>query len=97
MRPPLHSPWRCWILLLLSFKGGRNDNDAIGDYQSGAWGSERGETCVLELSALASNRLSNDRHLWYDFTFCFSHFQCCGPHPRVTVRRFQSDPRSSPT
>jgi len=63
MRPPLQSTWRCLILLLLSFKGGRNDNDAIGDYQSGAWGSERGETCVLELSALASNRLSNDTEL----------------------------------
>lgn len=57
MRPPTQDTWRRLIRLLLAFKGERTDHDAIGDYQCDAWGSASGETCLLELSALAARSL----------------------------------------
>jgi hypothetical protein len=61
MRPPTQSTWRRLIALLLAYKGERTDNDAIGDYQASSWGSTSGETCVVELSALAANSLATVR------------------------------------
>ncbi|MDQ2680728.1 MAG: hypothetical protein M3Y21_06885 [Candidatus Eremiobacteraeota bacterium] len=61
MRPPTQAMWRRLIALLLAFKDERTDNDAIGDYQCAEWGSEKGETCVAELSALAANSLAVER------------------------------------
>lgn len=60
-RPPTQDTWRQLICLLLSYEGRRNDIDAIGDYQCDGWGSAKGETCVVELSALAAQRLSTKR------------------------------------
>jgi hypothetical protein len=61
MRPPTQDTWRQLIRLLLTYEGRRNDIDAIGDYQCDSWGSTTGETCVVELSALAAQGLSTKR------------------------------------
>lgn len=68
-RPPLQSTWRGLIQLLLAFKGDRNDNDMVGSYQRSRWGTTgpAGETCVIEVSALADNRLSGNKHLKQTF------------------------------
>ncbi len=56
-RPPMQETWRRLIRLLLAYEGKRCDNDAVGDYQCENWGAEDGETCVVELSALAANSI----------------------------------------
>ena len=52
--PPTQITWRQLIRLLLTFKGQPNDIEAIRAYQRDEWGSSTGETCVIELSGLAS-------------------------------------------
>lgn len=52
--PPTQPTWRQLIRLLLTYQGKPNDIEAIRAYQRDHWGSETGETCVIELSALAS-------------------------------------------
>ena len=64
-RPPPQSTWRRLIALLLAFKEKRYDIDALCDYQSRLWGTTDadGETCVIEVSSIASNSLGDDRSL----------------------------------
>jgi hypothetical protein len=61
MRPPTQNTWRRLILLLLSYKAERCDIDSVADYQRCAFGSSTGETCAVELSALAANSLATER------------------------------------
>jgi hypothetical protein len=63
-KPRLQPTWRPLILLLLTFLIGDReviDNDRLRIYQRDDWGSEHGETCVIELSALAANSLNVSR------------------------------------
>jgi len=55
--PPTQSTWRQLIRLLLEYKGINPTLDSIREYQRDHWGSENGETCVIELSGLASPSL----------------------------------------
>jgi len=61
MRPPMQETWRRLIALLLGYLGQRTDDDMIGDYQCEHWGRKDGDTCVVELSALAARNLGVDR------------------------------------
>lgn len=50
---PTQPTWRRLIQLLLAYKGrAASSMSAVSEYQQIAWGSTRGETAVLELSAL---------------------------------------------
>ncbi len=64
-RVPTQATWRQLIRLLFAFQERPNatDNDAIADYQATKWGRANGETCVVELSALAMNSLSAKQDL----------------------------------
>jgi hypothetical protein len=63
--PPTQATWRQLIRLLLAFKDQSSEAEleAIRSYQLDHWGSCNGETCVIELSGLASPnmRASRDR------------------------------------
>lgn len=61
MRPPTQDTWRRLIALLLAYTRQRIDNDMIGEYQCEEWGSLTGDTCVVELSALAARNLGVER------------------------------------
>jgi hypothetical protein len=52
--PPTQATWRQLIRLLLSYKGQPTDTETIREYQRDKWGTSTGETCFIELSALAS-------------------------------------------
>lgn len=53
-RPRLQNTWRPLIALLLAYKGKPEyDPELIRDYQANDWGRFGGETCVVELSAVA--------------------------------------------
>ena len=54
-RPRLQSTWRPLIALLLAYHGDeRYDVERIRHYQAECWGRLQGETCVIELSAVAA-------------------------------------------
>lgn len=52
--------WRRLIQLLLAFKQRPTTLSQVSEYQQIAWGSTRGETAVLELSALHAPNLATD-------------------------------------
>jgi len=56
-RPPTQPTWRKLIQLFLSFEGTPTDIDAVGRFQREDWGSENGETALIEVSALHSPAL----------------------------------------
>jgi hypothetical protein len=60
-RPPTQSTWRQLIRLLLTYQGKGHDNDAVAAFQATHWGRKDGDTCVVELSALAMNRMSDEQ------------------------------------
>lgn len=62
-RVPTQSTWRQLIRLLLAYEKKSCDNDSIAEYQAEKWGRRDGETCVAELSALATNTLSEKQKL----------------------------------
>jgi len=51
-RPPTQPTWRQLIRLLLAYKGEATGVEVIRTYQWHRWGSEVGETCVIELSGV---------------------------------------------
>ena len=55
--PPTEATWRQLIRLLLSHKGEPCDLEAIRAYQRDKWGTSNGETCVIELSGLATSNM----------------------------------------
>ena len=59
-RPPTQSTWRRLIQALLAFKGEPTDMDAVSRYQRDCFGSEHGETAVIELSALNAPNIQAD-------------------------------------
>ena len=59
-RPPTQSTWRRLIQALLAFKGEPTDMDTVSRYQRNRFGSEDGETAVIELSALHAPNLQAD-------------------------------------
>ncbi len=59
-RPPTQSTWRRLIQALLAFKGEPTDMDTVSRYQRNSFGSEHGETAVIELSALHAPNLQAD-------------------------------------
>ena len=59
--PPTQPTWRQLIRLLLSYKGQPDDLETIREYQRNEWGSSNGETCVIELSGLASPNMQTPR------------------------------------
>ncbi len=59
--PPTQATWRQLIRLLLAYKGLPADTEAIREYQRTQWGSETGETCVIELSGLAAPSMLEER------------------------------------
>jgi hypothetical protein len=61
-RVPTQSTWRQLIRLVLAYEGRTFDNAAIADYQATKWGRADGETCVVELSSLATNSLATEQH-----------------------------------
>jgi hypothetical protein len=65
-RPQLQPTWRPLILLLMSYQGRRTDSESLRNYQRDEWGTLDGETCVIELSALAARNLGIPRKRdWY--------------------------------
>lgn len=56
-RPPTQPTWRRLIQLFLSFEGTPTDLDAVGRFQLEDWGSELGETALIEVSGLHSPAL----------------------------------------
>lgn len=59
--PPIQRTWGQLIRLLLTYKGLSSDKEAIRKYQRERWGSLEGETCVIELSGLASPNMQTRR------------------------------------
>lgn len=59
--PPTQPTWRQLIRLLLTYKGLPADTEAIREYQRTQWGSETGESGVIELSGLAAPNMSEQR------------------------------------
>ena len=56
-RPPTQPTWRRLIQTLLAFKGEPTDMEAVSRYQRNEFGTEAGETAVIELSALNAPNL----------------------------------------
>ena len=61
MRPPTQATWRRLITLLLAYLGERSDTDMVAQYQCTEWGGLHGDTCVVELSALAARNFATKR------------------------------------
>jgi hypothetical protein len=61
MRPPTQPTWRRLIILLLAYLGERTDTDMVAQYQCTEWGRLKGDTCLVELSALAARNLATKR------------------------------------
>jgi hypothetical protein len=61
MRPPTQATWRHLIALLLAYLGERTYNDMVAQYQCTEWGRVKGDTCVVELSALAARNFATKR------------------------------------
>jgi hypothetical protein len=59
--PPIQRTWGKLIRLLLIYQGVQPTSDCIKAYQRDCWGRARGETCVLELGALAAKSLRTTR------------------------------------
>ncbi|WP_216850314.1 hypothetical protein, partial [Granulicella sp. L46] len=59
---PLQSTWKSLILLLLTLQGEAVDDSARKRYQRDRWGREEGETCIIELSGSASQKLREAEH-----------------------------------
>ncbi len=57
-RPPTQATWRRLIQLLFAFKGLPCTVEHVRAYQRDHWGSEGGETAVLEISAVRARNLS---------------------------------------
>jgi hypothetical protein len=53
----IQSTWGRLILAVLKFKGEQVTDDKRKEYQQNEWGSDSGETCVIELSGLAAPSL----------------------------------------
>jgi hypothetical protein len=75
--PPTQATWRHLIRLLLTYQGKPNDLEAIRTYQRDQWGSQTGETCVIELAGLPSPNMRTTRP--YDLLGATG-----GSHPRGT-------------
>jgi len=58
---PTQSTWRQLIRLLLAYKGMSPTLDDIRAYQQCHWGSENGETCVIELSGIPAPNMQVQR------------------------------------
>lgn len=56
-KPSLQRTWRPLMLLLKTFLDDSVPRDHLRSYQRDSWGREQGETCVIELSALAAQGL----------------------------------------
>lgn len=56
-RPPTQPTWRRLIQLFLSFEGTPTDLEAVARFQRDDWGSEDGETALIEVSGLHSPSL----------------------------------------
>jgi hypothetical protein len=65
-RPQLQPCWRRLLVLLMTFLERSSDKESIRNYQRDEWGRLGGETCVIELSALAANNFEvpRDRKLF---------------------------------
>lgn len=61
MRPPTQATWRRLITLLLAYLGERTDVDIAAQYQCTEWGRLKGDTCVVELSAVAARNFATKR------------------------------------
>jgi hypothetical protein len=62
-RVPMQGTWRQLIRLLLAYEGRQTDNDSIAKCQATEWGRRDSDTCVIEMSALAMNSLSDAQAL----------------------------------
>jgi len=60
-KPRLQPTWRRLIKLLFTYSQLPTNTDEIRTYQRDRFGSSTGETCVVELSALAAQNLKTDR------------------------------------
>ncbi len=56
-RPPTQPTWRRLIQLLLGYEGKRAGSDAVSIYQRDSWGAQKGDTALLEVSALHAKNL----------------------------------------
>jgi hypothetical protein len=57
-RPRLQRTWRSLMLFLMAAQGKAFDNESPRTYQRRHWGKADGETCVIELSGVASKKLT---------------------------------------
>ncbi|MGD0508239.1 MAG: hypothetical protein ABSA27_10605 [Terriglobales bacterium] len=57
----LQSTWKKLLLTLMAYFGRSTDEGTRLDYQRHEWGSQSGETCVIELSGLAAHSLKVER------------------------------------
>jgi hypothetical protein len=85
--PPTQATWRQLIRLLLSYKGQPTDLEAVRTYQRDQWGSFTGETCVIELSGLASSslRTPQDRKTFLSMRLAYIRTQALRNRPVFIV------------
>jgi hypothetical protein len=67
-RPPTQPTWRRLIQLLLGYEGKAGDLDAVSIYQRDKWGALKGDTALLEVSALHATSIDTlvDRDAYRD-------------------------------
>lgn len=58
--PRLQRTWRSLILFLMAAQGRAFDNERVRIYQRMHWGKANGDTCVIELSGVASRKLTSN-------------------------------------
>jgi hypothetical protein len=58
-KPKLQPTWKHLIRIFLTAKGKNYDNEVMREYQKNYWGTETGETCLLELLPLPSPNTSS--------------------------------------
>ncbi|HMF53960.1 MAG TPA: hypothetical protein VK593_06395 [Edaphobacter sp.] len=56
-RPRLQPTWRPLMLLLATFLSESSGKEDLRAYQRDRWGSQQGETCLIELSGLAARSM----------------------------------------
>ena len=85
--PATQPTWRKLIKLLLAFKGLDTSLETVREYQRTNWGTTHGETCVIELSALAarSTLVVRDRCVWLEQRVARIREHIAEVHPEFVV------------
>lgn len=85
--PPLQPTWRSLMFFLLEYLGESSAIPNRKSYQANRWGAERGDTCVIELSGIASRRLRSeaDRHEFLEDRIERIRYQIASHKPKLVL------------